>query len=157
MVYLVGSYINDTKIHLLTNENNKLTEESDNYKKILGTKKKEISVLDKKIVNVSKTYSGKTKTLRTIYDKKVHYRLKSETYYNIANDLSKFNVHVDTLYTKNDVLWLSLVSSDDRKLTELIKYISDIHFDDLSQIDIELIKKDTNSSYYKGLLKVELK
>ena len=155
--YLVGSYINDAKIHILTNENNKLTAESNKYKKILGAKKKEITALDKKIVNVSKIYSGKTKTLRAIYDKKVNYRLKSETFYTIANDLSKFDVHVDSMFSKNDILWLSLVSSDDRKLTELIKYISDTHFKELNQIDIELIKKDPEGSYYKGLLKVELK
>jgi len=35
--------------------------------------------------------------------------------------------------------------------------IPDTHFDDINQIDIELIKKDLESSYYKGLLKVELK
>ncbi len=157
LVYLVGSYINDAKIHVLTNENNKLTAESNKYKKILGAKKQEISALDKNIANVSKIYSGKTKTLTAIYDKKVNYRLKSETFYTVAEDLNKFNVHIDNMYSDKDTLWLSLVSSDDRKLTELIKYISDTHFNELNQIDIELIKKDPESSYYKGLLKVELK
>ena len=157
LVYLVGSYIDDAKIHVLTNENNKLTAESDKYKKILGVKKQEIATLDKNIANVSKIYSGKTKTLTSIYDKKVNYRLKSETFYNIAESLSKFNVHIDTMYSNNDILWLSLVSEDDRKLTELIKYISDIRFNELNQIDIELIKKDPESNYYKGLLKVDLK
>jgi hypothetical protein len=61
------------------------------------------------------------------------------------------------MYSKNDTLWLSLVSSNDRKLTELIKYISDTHFNELNQIDIELIEKDPESNYYKGMLKVELK
>jgi len=157
LVYLVGSYINDAKIHVLASENNKLTAESNKYKQILGAKKQEISALDKKIVNVSKIYAGKTKTLTAIYDRKVNYRLKSETFYSIAEDLSKFDVHIDTLYSDKDTIWLSLVSSDDRKLTELIKYISDTHFNELTQIDIELIKKDPESSYYKGLLKVELK
>ena len=157
LVYLVGSYVNDAKIHVLSNENNKLTAESKKYKKILGAKKKEIAVLDKEIAKLSKIYAGKTKTLIAIYDKKVNYRLKSETFYTIAEDLSKFDVKVDLMYTKKDILWLSLVSSDDRKLTELIKYISDSRFDEISQIDIKLIKKDPDSNYYKGLLKVELK
>jgi hypothetical protein len=157
LVYLVGSYINDAKIHVLKDENNKLTMESTKYKKILGAKKKEIAVLDKNIVKVSKIYHGKTKTLTSIYDKKVNYRLKSETFYTVAEDLNKFDVHVDGMYSNKDTIWLSLVSSDDRKLTELIKYISDTHFNELKQIDIELIKKDPKSNYYKGLLKVELK
>jgi len=141
LIYLVGSYLNDAKIHVLTNENNKLTAESNKYKKI----------------KLSKIYAGKTKTLTAIYDKKVNYRLKSETFYTIAEDLSKFDVKVDLMYTKKDTLWLSLVSSDDRKLTELIKHISDTRFDEINQIDIELIKKDPDSNYYKGLLKVEFK
>ena len=157
LVYLVGSYVNDAKIYALTLENNKLTTESKKYKKILGAKKKEIKVLDTKIAELAKIYGGKSKMLTSIYDKKVNYRLKSGTFYTIANDLSKFDVHVNSIYTKDDILWLSLVSSDDRKLTELIKHISDTHFDDINQIDIELIQKDPESSYYKGLLKVDLK
>ena len=157
LVYLVGSYVNDAKIYALTLENNKLTVESAKYKQILGAKKKEISVLDDKIEGLGKIYAGKTKTLTAIYNKKVNYRLKSGTFYAIANDLSKFDVHVNSIYTMDDTLWLSLVSSDDRKLTELIKHISDTRFDDINQIDIELIQKDPESSYYKGLLKVDLK
>ena len=61
------------------------------------------------------------------------------------------------MYTRDDTIWLSLVSSDDRKFTEVIKHISDTHFDEIKQIDIELIKKDPESSYFKGLLKVDLK
>ncbi len=157
LVYLIGSYINDAKIYALTMENNKLTAESDKYKKILGAKKKEIAALDTRIGQLSKVYGGKTKTLNAIYDKKVHYRLKSGTFYTIADDLNKFDVHVNAMYSTDDTVWLSLVSSDDRKLTEVIKHISDTHFDEINQIDIELIQKDPESSYYKGLLKVELK
>jgi len=93
----------------------------------------------------------------TIYDKKVHYRLKSGTFYTIAEVLSKFGVHIDMLYSEDDRVWLSLVSSDDRKFTELIKYISETHFDEINQIDIGLIKKDKENNYYRGILKVELK
>ncbi len=157
LVYLIGSYINDAKIYALTIENNKLTTESQKYKKILGAKKQKIAALDKEIARVTKIYGGKTKTLTAIYDKKVNYRLKSATLYTIAEDLDKFDVHVNNIYSKDDTVWLSLVSSDDRKFTEVIKHISDTHFDDINQIDIELIKKDPESSYYKGLLKVELK
>ncbi len=157
LVYLVGSYVNDAKIHVLKGENDKLTAESKKYKGILGAKKQKIAVLDKNIADISKVYAGKSKTLNAIYDKKVHYRLKSGTFYKIADDLNKFDVHIDNVYTQDDTLWLSLISTDDRKLTELIKHISDTHYDELNQIDIEIIEKNPESSYYKGLLKVELK
>ena len=114
-------------------------------------------MLDKEISKLSNMYNGKTQTLTSVYDKKVNYRLKSGTFHTIAEELNKYGVHVDMLYSKNDTLWLSLVSSDDRKFTELIKYISDTHFDEINQIDIELIQKDHESNYYKGLLKVDLR
>ena len=157
LIFLVGSYINDAKIHVLTSEDKKLTEESNKYKKILGAKKSKIAALDKKIEKFSKQYAGKTKTLTAIYNKKVNYSLKSEMFYTIAKVLNKFDVKVNLMYTENDTLWLSLLSTDDRKLTEFIKYISDTYFEKISQIDIELINKEPDGIYYNGLLKVEFK
>jgi len=141
LVYLVGSYVNDAKIYALTIENNKLTTESNKYKKILSEKKSQIKVLDGKIKVLSDTYAGKTKTLTSIYDKKVNYRLKSGTFHTIAEELNKFEVNVDMLKSENDTLWLSLVSTDDRKFTEVIKYMSDTHFDEIIEIDIEKVQK----------------
>ncbi|MDD2400523.1 MAG: hypothetical protein PHR75_07985, partial [Sulfurovum sp.] len=100
---------------------------------------------------------AKTTTLTSIYDKKVNYRLKSGLFHMIAEELSLYDVHIEKLQSKDNVLWLSLVSSEDRKLTELIQYISEKHFSEINQIDIELIEKDPKSDYYKGLLKVDLR
>jgi len=157
LYYLVSSYVDDVKIHVLSSENNRLQIETSKYKKILGAKRQEISSLDKKIDNLLTRYVAKAKTLTSIYDKKVNYRLKSAIYHDIAEELSKFDVNVEMMVGKDNILWVSLVSSTDRKLTELIKYISDTHFNDIKQIDIKRIKKDPESSYYKGLLKVDLK
>ncbi len=157
LVYLVGSYVNDAKIYALTLENNKLTAESNKYKKILGEKKNQIKVLDEKIKVLTEKYDGKAKTLTSIYDKKVNYRMKSGTFYTIAEELDKFEVNVEMIKSDVDTLWLSLASTDDRKFTEVIKYMSDTHFDEIIEIDIERIQKDPASSYYKGLLKVELR
>ena len=85
------------------------------------------------------------------------YRLKSGTFHILAEELNQFEVNVDMLKSENDTLWLSLVSTDDRKFTEVIKYMSDTHFDEITEIDIERIHKDPGSNYYKGLLKVELR
>ncbi|PTB83424.1 hypothetical protein C9926_03000, partial [Sulfurovum lithotrophicum] len=154
LYYLVASYVNDAKNYALNIENQKLVLESTKYKKILGQKKNEIKILDDKIKDISTIYSGKTKTLTAIYDKKINYKLKSGLFHTIAEELNKFDVHVDKLTTEDDTLYISLVSTDDRKFTELIKYISDTHFDDIKEIDIERIIKDPDNSYYKGVLKV---
>jgi len=157
LYFLVSSYVNDAQIYKLSVENNKLNAETKRYKQILGAKKKEMAALDKNIEQVAKVYGGKTKTLTAIYDKKVNYRLKSATFYTIAEDLSKFDVKVNGISTDNDTIYLSLVSADDRRFTEVIKHISEAHFKEVNQIDIEIINKDPESNYYTGLLKVELK
>jgi len=157
LVHLVGSYVNDAKIYALTIENDKLTKESNKYKKIIGEKKRIISGLDKEIKRLSGMYNAKTKTLTSIYDKKVNYRLKSGMFHTIAEELDKYEVQVNKIVTEGDTIFLSLLSTDDRKMTELIKHISETHFDELEGMDIERIEKDPAENYYKGLLKVELK
>jgi hypothetical protein len=157
LVYLVGSYANDAKIYALTIQNNELSAEANKYKKILSEKKQKISILDKQIAKLSGIYKGKTKTLTSIYDKKVNYHLKSGRFHVIAEELNMFDVYVDTIYSTNDAVWMSIVSSDDRKFTELIRHISDTHFDRINEINIERIQKDPDSNYYKGLLKVDLR
>ena len=157
LIYLIGSSINEASSYALNLQNDKVSEEAQKYKKILAEKKAVITDLDEKITKLSDTYRAKTETLTSIYDKKVNYRLKSGIFHTLAEELHLYGVHVEEMKSENDTVWLSLVSSEDRKLTELIKYISDNHFHALKQIDIELIEKDPKSSYYKGLLKVDLK
>ncbi len=157
LFYLIGSYANDAKIYALTIQNNELTAETNKYKKILSDKKQKIAVLDKEITKLSDIYKGKTQTLTAIYDKKVNYRLKSGRFHTIAEELNMFDVHVETMYSSDDAVWLSIISSDDRKFTELIRHISDTHFNEINEIDIKRIQKDPESSYYKGLLKVDLR
>jgi Tfp pilus assembly protein PilN len=154
LIFLVGSYANDAKIYTLNIENTKLTSESKKYKGILSKKRSEINGLDSNIKKVSNMYSGKTKTLKAIYDKKINYKLKSGLFHVIAEELDKFDVHIDSLVLKGNTLFLSLVSTDDRKFTELIKYISDTHFDNVKEIDIKTIVKNPENGYYKGILKV---
>ena len=157
LYFLVGSYINDAKIYALSIEDTQLKTESDKYKKILSEKKNIIKGLDTEIEKLSTVYDGKAKTLKAIYDKKVNYRLKSGIYHTIADDLDKYEVNVEKIVGEENILWLSIVSSDDRKFTELIKYISEKYFNDIIEIDIEKIEKQLGSDYYNGLLKVELR
>jgi len=157
LFYLLGSYTNDTKNFMLKKQNDKLTVESSKYKAILGEKKAIIKMLDTKAKGLSTKYDGKTKTLTAIYDKKVNYKLKSEIFYTFSNELDQFGVNVDRIYSDEDVIFVSMVSSDERKLTKFIKYISNKHFKEIRNIDIKRIDKDPETEYYKGLLRVELK
>ena len=155
--FLVGSYMNDATNMVLTQNESKLKAETTKYKGILGAKKKEIKKLDQKISDLSKVYHSKEKTLTAIYDKKVNYRLKSELLYHFANDIKHFDVDIDILASDKDSFVFSLLSKDEKEITELIKYISDKHFEQINSIDIEKISKDPESEYYTGILKVELR
>jgi len=157
LTYLVGSYLNDAKTFALKSEDEHLQKEASKYKKIIADKQAEIKQLDDQIKTLSTRYNAKSKTLTSIYDKKVNYRLKSGVYHQIADELDKYGVHVDNIQTEGDTIKLSVVSEDDRKLTELIKYISDTHFNEINQIDIKRIEKDPESKYYRGILKVDLR
>jgi hypothetical protein len=157
LYYLVGSYTNEAKIFALSKQDKELQAEAKKYKAIIGKKNKELKALDKQLVSLVKLYGAKTKTLSSIYNEKVNYHLKSEIFYTIADELNKFDVYVNGITTKENTVWLSILSSDDRKLTELIKYISNTHFDDIKEIDIKMIQKDPQNEFYTGLLKVEFK
>ncbi|MEA3455767.1 MAG: hypothetical protein U9R26_04620 [Campylobacterota bacterium] len=157
LYFLTASYMNDATNLVLSKQESDLKAESGKYKKILGAKKKEIKRLDGIIADKSKIYHAKEKTLTSIYDKKVNYRLKSEILYNFALDIEKFDVNINTLTSSEDSFTFSLLSKDDKEITRLIKHISDVHFDDINSIDIEMISKAPESEYYVGILKVDLR
>ncbi len=157
LYFLVHSYMNDATNLVLSGNNKNLKIESSKYKKIIGTKKKEIKKLDGIISDKSKIYRNKDKTLNSIYDKKVNYHLKSELLYNFANDIKQFDVNVNKVTSKDDSFTFSLLSKDDKEITKLIKHISERHFDRINSIDIEMISKDLGSEYYNGVLKVDLR
>ncbi|SHO81266.1 FIG00470756: hypothetical protein [hydrothermal vent metagenome] len=156
-VYLVGAYANKLEIHLLEDKKTKLTNIANNYKKILANKSAISKKLDAEIEKLDITYSSKIKTLSAIYNKKVHYKLKSESLYKFAGDLKKHDVRTDSISSKNDSYQISLVSESSKSITTLIKSISEEYFDVIKNIDISEIIYDTDTGYYRGLLKVDLK
>lgn len=157
LVYLVGSYLNDATNLVLNAQEQQLSVESTKYKKIIGEKKKEIKNLDDKIKEKSKTYYSKEKTLTSIYDKKVNYKLKSELLYAFSKDIRKFDVNTNVIKSDNDNFTFHIISKDDKEITRLIKYISENHFNEISSIDIALIEKNPINGYYVGVLEIALK
>jgi len=158
LYYLVGSYINDATIYALKPEDQRLSKEAAKYKQLIKSRLTKISALDKDIDSLNERYNAKTKTLKVIYNKKVNYKLKSSIMHKFANDLHKYNLKLDNMYTQNNMLLLSLVGNTDRDITEFIKYITNKHFNEIKSIDIKHIEKDVNTTtVYNGLLKVELR
>jgi Tfp pilus assembly protein PilN len=157
LFFLVNTYINEAKIYGLDIQNKELTKETMKYKKIINAKLQQVKSIQGKIDREKEIFVSKTKTLNSIYDKKVNYRMKSDTFHNIAKDISKFDVKILEISSKGDLLEITLISNDDKKITEFIKYISAKYFKDLKFIDIKEIAKEDDSDFFTGILKVELK
>lgn len=157
LVYLVGSYMNDATNLVLDAQEKQLSAESAKYKKIIGQKKKQIKKLDETVKAKSLTYYSKEKTLKSIYDKKVNYKLKSELLYTFSKDIRKFDVNTNAIYSTNDTFFFKLLSRDDKEITRLIEYISKKHYEEISSIDIAMIEKSKINGYYTGMLVVDLK
>jgi uncharacterized protein YecA (UPF0149 family) len=127
------------------------------YKAILGKKRKEIKALDDKIKKLKKTYMEKEKTLIAVYDKKVNYRLKSNQMAAFANELNRFGLRSDRMMSTGEAYAISLIAENDRNITEMVRDVTDKYAKDIRRIDIERIYTDENSTFYQGVLKVELK
>jgi flagellar biosynthesis chaperone FliJ len=152
-----GAKMNDIQTYRLKKEDAVLAREVAKYKRILRQKKKEYEAAADEVKKLSERFVAKEKTLRTIYDKKVHYRLKSDQMISLSNDLAKFGVQTNRLESDIDHYRLNLIAPSDKKITQLIKAVSDKYADQIERIDIQTIEKDQNSTYYQGVLKVDLR
>jgi hypothetical protein len=156
-VYLIGAYANQLESHLLEDKRVKLTNIATKYKGIISTKSATSKKLDGEIDSLDITYSSKIKTLSAIYNKKVHYKLKSESLYKFAADLKRHDVRTDSISSQDDAYTISLVSESSKSITNLIKSVSQEYFETIETIDISAITHDQATGYYRGLLKVKLK
>ena len=154
---LVTSYFNDAHILKLSNEDSELSAITKNYKTVLSQKQSEIKKKKKELKDLSLIFDGKAKTLSSIYNKKVDYRLKSELMNSFALDLMEFVVNIEGISSQSDSFELRLLSDDDKKITKYIKHISKKYFDDIKSINIKRISNDNkekDDGLYRGILKV---
>jgi hypothetical protein len=156
LYYILSSYLNDTTNVFLRSENQELLQEANKYRQILEQKSNQIKALDKQIGQITQSYNAKEQTLVSIFDKKVSYRMKSDMLSKIAKDLKQFDVSISGVQTQGDEFLLSLVSKDEKRITALIKHISEKYFDEIELIDFEKIEKQNEDEFYLGVLKVVL-
>ena len=154
--HYVSASMNDIQTYKLKQEDAVLAKDVAKYKRILHEKKSEYDAITKVVKELSGRFATKEKTLRKVYDKKVHYRLKSDQISALSNDLTRFDVKTNGIESQDDVYRLQLISPDDTKITKLIKGISDKYYNEINSIDIQMIQKDKNSTFYRGILKVDL-
>ncbi len=157
LYFLISSYANDVAIYQYKGETSDLAVEVSKYKSTIASKNDEFKRLTNDSSSITKSYNSKYGTLNSIYDKKANYLMKAKTFAKFAQDLQSRGVSVSEFANIDNNFSLSLISKDDKKITDLIEYISSKYFNDIKSIDIKVIEKDQNSSYYNGILKMELK
>jgi len=157
LYYLGAAYLLDLRNFQLGKEEKALKQEVKKYKTILGKKRKQIKALDKRIAHLRKVYTEKEKTLISVYDKKVNYRLKSNQLAAFADELSRNELHANEMKSADDEYAISIIAQGDRNITRLVREITDRYAKEIRKIDIERIASDENSSLYHGVLKVELR
>jgi len=157
LAYLVPAYMNNAYNIKLGLDNKKLEKEAGKYKSIIQKKQGIIKDNRQTLKDLDAIFEKKSKTLTSIYSKKVHYKFKSGFLYTFARDLKKFDLHIENIFSNEDNFTLHLLSSDEKKITKYIKYVSKQYFNDIKEIDIKRIELSDKDFAYRGILKVNYK
>ncbi|MBU1668364.1 hypothetical protein KKC13_08070 [bacterium] len=155
--YLVPSYMTDAYTITLDIQNKDLSKEVATYKKILNEKQLTIKQNKQELKKLDAIFESKAKTLTSIYSKKVNYNFKSGFLYIFGEDLKKFDVNVEEIFSDEDTFTLHLLSADEKNITKYIKHISEKYSKEIKVIDIKRIEINRKDSLYRGVLKVSYK
>lgn len=156
LYYLIYSYVNDAQSYYNVSKSEELAPEVETYKKQIYEKENELSKLGVEEKAKRDAYNSKAQTLDSIFNKKVNYAMKSKIYYDLSNDLKKFGVTIEKFQNNDNNISISLAGDNDKKITEFIKFISEKNTN-IENINMKLLEKDQNSSFYQGVLTMELK
>ncbi len=118
-------------------------------------KEKMLTLLNKEQEN----YNDKKNTLIKIHDVKVNYPMKAKLLVLFTKDLNKYNVRVESLKyaqdEKNKTFYFDLVSSNDKKITNLVEYLTSKH-EGTFHFSLNKIYFDEDEKKYFSELKVNL-
>ncbi|MDD5399965.1 MAG: hypothetical protein PHQ93_02120 [Sulfurimonas sp.] len=129
----------------------------------LKSKEADKDRVSKLVAHEEQEYVEKKNTLIKIHDVKVNYPMKADLIHMLTKDLNKFNVKLESaLYaektnksgTKKE-LSLKLASSDDKKITDMIKYLTKT-YEGKFHFSIDDISYEEKTKLYLGELKVNL-
>ena len=104
-------------------------------------------------------YTDKKNTLIKIHEVKVDYPMKAKLLTMFTKDLNKYGVNIEAVkYNEKDkqkTLTFSLVASKDRKITQLVEYVTKVH-EGRYKFTLEEITFDPKTNMYFSELKVSI-
>ncbi len=122
----------------------------------------EVNKVKKLVDSEIKALEEKKSVLTKIHDVKVNYPMKAKRITDLTKDLNKYKVKLKALHysedakTKQKKFLLSLISSQDKRITDLIEWYTKTQSSKYS-FTIERIEFDAESKTYSSELKVVLK
>ncbi len=159
ITYWILTYAQDLQHDLLKKEYNDLhitrTTREATIKNRLADKSKALTLLDKE----KQDYLEKKNTLIKIHKVKVDYPMKAKYIALLTKDFNRFGVRLEALsYSeteKTKEFTFNLVSSKDKKTTQLIEHLTKLH-DGKLKFSLEEIAYDKETKKYFSELKVEI-
>ncbi len=145
-------------IHVLNKEYEKLHPERVRLETALNDlRNKKKSVLAK-IDKEKEVFQKRMKILNSIYDKKVNYPMKGKIISELSQDLLRYKVQTSSIKSEENVMVWNLLSADEKRITDFIKFISSKKGDKF-HIETNRIEKDSNSTKerYVSSVKVVIK
>jgi len=159
ITYWILTYTQELQLELLKQKykevhNIKVTREATLKSEELD-KKKALTLLEEE----EKEYLEKKNTLSKIHEVKVDYPMKAKLLALFTKSLNKFHVQMSSaIYEEKDqkkILFLHLVSANDRDITQLIEYLTKTYADKYN-FDVDSIEYDPKFKIYTSRLKVTL-
>jgi hypothetical protein len=159
ITYWILTYAQVLQEDLLKQEYNevhniKITREA-TIKNKIADKEKAIVLLTQE----EKEYTDKKNTLLKIHEVKVNYPMKAKLLAQLTKDLNKFDVKIESLkyneINNNKVFSLNLVSSNDRKVTQLVEHLTKV-YENKFKFELEDISYDDKAKKYFSELKVKI-
>ncbi len=137
----------------LEQEHTQLYQKSNSMKAAMSKVQKEKKEIEKKLSTKSKDLNFRTNLLKEIYHKKVNYPMKAKVLTDLFKKVNSHHAKVVLTKESNSTMHITVRSSKDKYLTELMQDMAlSKHYD----VSTKLIKKDDNASYYESSIKVGL-
>ena len=159
VTFWILMYAQKLQYNILTNNYEEIhtikTTTQANIKRKEAERTKAFALLEEEV----KSYTSKKSTLIKIHDVKVNYPMKAKLIASLTKDLNKYSVKLEKIvYDQKDMkkkFTLSLVSSKDKKITQLLENLTKKYYNKF-KFSIESIVYDEDIKLYLSELKVNI-
>ncbi len=154
--YFIGM-TTQAKNALLAKKESKLTKIVNDYKHKIKVREDKIKKIEDELTKTSTLYRYKKSELTTVYDKKFHYKLRSEQLALITNVLKGYAIKSRYIEISDTIYKIEVESKDDKEITAFIKELVKKFNKTISKVDIKSIVYYPKEGQYKGVVKIEFK